>query len=277
MTVQLETQGWTGVAPGWDRLRREIEESDTAVTARLLAGLPPLEGARVLELGAGAGELSARLAAAVGSSGSVVSSDAAGGMVELLRARLAGLDNVEVAQLDACAIDLGAAGVDAVVFRMGLMMAPDPAHALAQIRRVLRPGGRFVTSVWGAPQANPWLLTVGMAAMMEGLVNGGPPVGPGEPFSLADPAALEHAALEAGFTDVEVGQVDELRRYADISSYVDMVTSLAPPIAAAVAQAPAERIAALQRRVGELAARFQTADDGVEIPAQAHVLWATAP
>lgn len=72
---------------------------------------------------------------------------------------------------------------------MGLMFTPQPAVALAEIRRVLRVGGRFAALTWAGIEHNPWMTCVGMAAMMNGVVAGGPPVGPGGIFSLGDPPA----------------------------------------------------------------------------------------
>lgn len=276
MAVQAATDRWTSVAPGWHRFRTDIERTETTVTDRLLAGLGELDGARVLELGAGTGELSARLADAVGPHGSVVSSDAADGMLELIRGRVGGLANIETAQLDACDIARPDGEFDAVVFRMGLMMAPEPDRALAQVRRVLRRGGRFATAVWGPPQDNPWLATVGMAAVMTGLVSCGPPVGPGEPFSLTDPGALSARAEAAGFVDVAATPIAFDRSYADLDTYVDMITSMAPPIAAAFAGASDAQRATLRDRVRELTGRFET-DGALVIPAVAIVLSARVP
>jgi ubiquinone/menaquinone biosynthesis C-methylase UbiE len=84
-------------------------------------------------------------------------------------------------------IDLPDASMDIVVFRMGLMLVTEPKRVLEECHRVLRSGGMLGVAVWAAPQHNPWLTSVGMAAMMHGLVSGGPPTGPGGPFSLADP------------------------------------------------------------------------------------------
>src|SRR3954462_12899408 len=101
-----------------------------ALTQRLLAGLPLREGERVLELGAGTGELARRLSAAVGADGTVAATDVAPGMVELIELTTADLPNVEAGRRDAAAIDAPDGSYDAVVFRMGLMFLVPPVDAL---------------------------------------------------------------------------------------------------------------------------------------------------
>src|SRR3954471_23950245 len=99
--MEMTCVDWTAVAPAWDRHRISIELMKTELTQGLLDGLGDLRGARVLELGAGTGELAARLPDAVGPSGSLVATDVAEGMVVLVRARLAGLPQAETALVDA--------------------------------------------------------------------------------------------------------------------------------------------------------------------------------
>ena len=48
---------------------------------------------------------------------------------------------------------------------------------------------------------------VGIAAMINGLVAGGPPVGPGGIFSLGDPDHLKSLVAAAGFVDVSVEEI----------------------------------------------------------------------
>ena len=57
--------------------------------------------------------------------------------------------------LDAEWIDLPLASVDAVLCRWGYMLLADPAAALAETRRVLRPGGRVALAVWDCARAQP--------------------------------------------------------------------------------------------------------------------------
>ena len=259
---------WSAMAPRWDTRRDDVEAMKAAVTDRLLERIAPLAGRRVLELGAGTGELAARLADAVGPDGSVLATDVASGMVELLEKRLAAYPNVSVGEVDAAAIDLEPASVDAVVFRMGLMMVVEPERALASIRRVLRPGGTFATAVWGGPHENPWMTTVGMAAMMHGLVQGGPPIGPGGPFSLADPADLEKRVRAAGFADVTVERIESTRHFASVDEHVAMVTALSPGLGDALAAATPEQLAGVRDQVAALTAQFQ-GPDGLQIPTTA--------
>ncbi|MDT4997552.1 MAG: hypothetical protein QOD45_1620 [Pseudonocardiales bacterium] len=247
---------WTEVAPAWDRNRRHVEAMKAELTAQLFAGLQLRNGDRVLELGGGTGELARELCAAVAPDGQVIASDAAPGMVELIRATLAGVPQARVEQLDASAIELPSGSVDVVVFRMGLMLVDDPAGALAEVRRVLAGGGRLGVAVWAGPEHNPWVTSVGMAAMMHGLVTG-PPVGPGTPFSLGEPDRLAALVGAAGFADVDVRAVDTLVRFDSVADYVDTTRSLAPPLGAALNAASAEAFAAVRQTVGELTSRFR--------------------
>ncbi len=256
---------WTAVAPDWDAHRGHVETLKTQLTAALVDGLALAPGDRVLELGAGTGELAALLAGRVRPSGTVIASDVAPGMLELIRARTAASPGVEVTQIDACDIPLGDGSVDVVVFRMGLMLVSDPARAVAECRRVLAPGGRVAAAVWGAPQDNPWLTSVGMAAMMHGVVQGGPPTGPGGPFSLADPSVLQGLFADAGFADISVQQVDTLASFADADEHFDTVRCLAPPLAAALSAASDEARAAVRATLAGLVAQYRT-EDGLRIP-----------
>src|ERR1700712_159118 len=163
-----DTFDWTAAAASWHRQRYVVETMKRELTAELIAGLRLEPGESVLELGGGPGERCPLLADAVGSGGRVLTSDVASGMVTLIRATTAGRSEIDVATIDAVETGQPSAVFDAVAFRMGLMLLPEPSLALAECRRVLRPGGRLAVAVWGAPQYNPWLISVGMSAGMHG-------------------------------------------------------------------------------------------------------------
>lgn len=259
---------WSAVAAAWDANVEEVDLLSFEATAALFDRVAVQPRDRVLELAAGLGTLGATWSQLVGPSGTVVLSDIAPGMVETAHRRNAVLDNVEVAVLDASAIDRPDGSFDVVACRMGLMFTPDPSAALAEIRRVLTPAGRVGALTWAGIEHNPWMTCVGIAAMMNGLVSGGPPVGPGSIFSLSDPVELESLVKGAGFVDVKVEEfaIDFLAD--DIDSHVDRVSSLAGPLAAAFEAATPEQHAGVRRTAAELAAQYVTGD-GVEIPGRA--------
>ena len=261
-------QSWSAVALAWDAHVDDIDEHSAGATAALFERVAPQPGDRVLELAAGPGSLAATWSRLVGPTGTVVLSDLAPGMVEVCRRRNAALDNVETAVIDATAIDRPDGSFDIVACRMGLMFTLDPSVAFAEIGRVLGPEGRLGALTWSGLEHNPWMTCVGMAAMINGLVSGGPPVGPGGIFSLGDPVALRLLAENAGFVDVTVDAIAVTFRADTVDSHIRRVSSLAGPLATALHAAPPDRLTAFHRTATDLAAPYLT-DDGLRIPGQA--------
>jgi SAM-dependent methyltransferase len=111
--------------------------------------LPP--EVRVLELGGGPGYLWADNWDRTPASWHVTLSDLSPGMVEQARHNLAAISRgVTLAVIDAQAIPFPAATFDALVANHMLYHVPDQAQALREIRRVLKPGGRFYATTVGA-------------------------------------------------------------------------------------------------------------------------------
>jgi SAM-dependent methyltransferase len=269
MTDSLDpAHAWSAVADAWDGNVDDVDEHSVAATHALLDRLAVQPGERVLELAAGPGSLGGTWSRLVGATGTVVLSDIAVGMTDVARRRNAGLGNVETAIIDASAIDRPDGSFDVVACRMGLMFTPAPAIAFAEIHRVLRDGGRLGALTWGGIEHNPWMTCVGMAAMANGLVSGGPPIGPGGIFSLGDPAELEVLAKGAGFVDVTVEEFAITFRADSVDAHIERVSALAGPLASVLQTASVDQRAALRRTATDLAAPYVT-DDGVTIPGRA--------
>lgn len=121
--------------------------------ADLVARLAPLRPTDVLELAAGTGvvtrELSARLPPRV----QVVATDLNEAMLAVARAQ-GTVRPVTWRQADAMALPFDDASFDAVVCQFGAMFFPDKAHAFAEARRVLRPGGTLLFNVWDRIETN---------------------------------------------------------------------------------------------------------------------------
>jgi arsenite methyltransferase len=114
-----------------------------AQRARVLDLLAPAPGERApADVGVGPGLLALDLARLVGPTGRVVGLDLAPAMVAAATARLAALPQAEVRIGDAAALDLPDAAVDAAVSTQVYEYVADMPRALAELHRVLRPGGR---------------------------------------------------------------------------------------------------------------------------------------
>jgi ubiquinone/menaquinone biosynthesis C-methylase UbiE len=140
--VQMRAR-WDRAAGGWGRRADRLREGTLPVSAWMVEHARLQPGHRVLELAAGPGDTGFLAAELISPGGTLVCSDGSEAMLEIARERAQqfGLDNVEFARLELEWIDLPTASVDAVLCRWGVMLTVDPAAALTEIRRVLRPGG----------------------------------------------------------------------------------------------------------------------------------------
>lgn len=200
---------WQEAAAAWDRWGPTLESWLGPATEAMLdaAGVRP--GARVLDVAAGAGGQTLAAARRVGPEGHVLATDISPAILEYAAAtaRDAGLANVETRELDGESLaGVQDASFDAVISRVGLIYFPDQQGALAEMRRVLRPGGRVAAVVYSTPESNRFFsVPVGIIRRLAEL---GPPL-PGQPgpFSLGGEGALAAAYEQAGFRDVQVQAV----------------------------------------------------------------------
>jgi ubiquinone/menaquinone biosynthesis C-methylase UbiE len=128
------------------------------VQAALLGAASPAPGEQVLDVACGTGIVSLAAAHAVSARGRVIGVDLSGAMVRAAaeRAQAQGLHQASFARMDAEQLDLPDAGFDLALCSLGLMYLPDPAAALRELRRVLRPGGRAALAVWGERARCGW-------------------------------------------------------------------------------------------------------------------------
>ena len=146
-------------------------------------------GARALDVACGTGVLTRELAPAVGPGLRPVGLDISPGMLAVASSIS---PEIEWRHGDANQLPFADASFDRVLCQFGLMFFDDPVRALAEMLRVLKPGGRLAVAVWDSISANP-----GSAAVRDTLDR------------LAGPRAAQ--ALELPY---RYGDTDELRDFA---------------------------------------------------------------
>jgi ArsR family transcriptional regulator len=129
---------FSSAAGQWDRLRTEL----FGQRADLLAMLALLDEQWVVgDLGCGTGQLAGALAPFVAR---VVAVDDSAPMLAAARKRLASFRNISIQRGRLESLPLDEAELDAAMLFLVLHYVGDPAAALAEARRVLKPGGRLV-------------------------------------------------------------------------------------------------------------------------------------
>jgi SAM-dependent methyltransferase len=120
--------------------------------ARRLQGM--LTG-HVLELAAGTGIVTRELAQTLPVAVAITATDLNPAMMEQAKSH-AGLERIQWQEADALSLPFPDAAFDAVVCQFGVMFFPDKVAAFREALRVLRPGGRFLFSVWGDREGSVW-------------------------------------------------------------------------------------------------------------------------
>ncbi len=268
---------WEAAAPGWVARQAVLREFSEPVTHWMIDAAEPQPGHRVLELAAGLGDTGFLVAEMVGPVGGVITSDQADAMLDGARKRAGELNltNVEFQVLNAEWIDLPVASVDIVLCRWGYMLMADPAAALAETRRVMRPGGHLSLAVWDEIEHNPWAGAPAAELQERGLAEPPPRNVPGL-FALDDIVHVRDLLEAAGFHEVWVEAVDLIHRAEDFEEYWQTTLDLMRDFRETVLARPEAEIAEIRDGLARRLKRFVEPDGSVEVPMRALCAMATA-
>jgi ubiquinone/menaquinone biosynthesis C-methylase UbiE len=174
-----------------------------ALAEALLARGPAWSGLQVLDVGAGSGTATRRL---VDAGAAVIPTDMATGMLAVARARC----RCRPVAADAMALPLRRDAVDAVIMGFVLNHLPEPAAAMAEAARVVRPGGWVLASTWAREDDHPVRHLVEAALTARGWQSPDWYVELKQQTAmLTDTAAgLAAAARSAGLTSIDAARVD---------------------------------------------------------------------
>lgn len=148
---QRDATSYDHVAGQYDAL---ISRFSGPLVTRLIALAGISAGSRVLDVGTGPGIVALAAASLVGDRGHVIGVDLSEGMLATARekaSRHPAAANVEFRQMDAEHLLFADASFDVVVSLFALHHFPNPSAALAEMYRVLRPGGVVCIGVGSAP------------------------------------------------------------------------------------------------------------------------------
>lgn len=167
--------------------------------------MPAQPGGDVLELACGTGLLTRRLRGRLQPSVRLVSTDVSRPMLGYARARLADVPGIEWREADAMALPFGDAEFGALACAFGAMFMPDKAAFFREARRVLRPGGSVLFSVWNRIEENRHAQA--SARIIQSLFPGDPEANFATPYSMCDPAKIRAWLEQTGFDEVAIDPV----------------------------------------------------------------------
>jgi ubiquinone/menaquinone biosynthesis C-methylase UbiE len=203
-------------------LEAQYRESLAAVTERMFAVAGIVAGQRVLDLGTGSGDTALMAAERVGLTGRVLATDASMDAMHGLAAHLRALSPPPPITLEAVAAEslfLEPGSFDVALARNSVMYFTDPPRALANIRVALRTGGRFVASVYGPLEREPFHAVPIAAVRRHGTLNA-PYPDYVQAFRVgADD--VERGLREAGFQSVERHIVPTARSFPSLAAAIE--------------------------------------------------------
>ena len=225
---EAQKRHWTSVADAWAKWFHWTQRNFAPLTILLRERTGWEPGAAILDIGCGSGYPALAAAAAVRPSGTVTAIDASPKMLAVTAARAAadGLDNVDVLEMDAENLRFADETFDAVTDVCTLMFSPEPERAASEIRRVLKPHGRFGIVVWDDPAFNPFsMLILGVIRKFIALPPLPEPTAPG-PFRFAAAGALESVVRAGGFANPTVERLVMTFEFESVDEYLHVVTDV---------------------------------------------------
>ena len=162
-------------------------------------------GGDVLEIACGTGLVTRELRGKLDPSRQLVATDLNKAMLDYASAKLADLHGIEWSEADAVSLPFPDARFGAVACGLGLMFVPDRKKAVAEMHRVLKPGGSLVISTWAGLEKNTYARLY--SETIDALFPGDEEMRFRLPWALNDETMIRELLAGGGFKDIQVIEI----------------------------------------------------------------------
>lgn len=228
---------WNEFSPMWKKWDDLLMNTLEPVADEIIDLLNVKDTDIVLDIAAGTGEPGLTIATSL-KNGKVIMADLSESMLEIALENAAkkGIKNIETRVCDACELPFADNSFDAISCRLGFMFFPDMLLAAKEMYRVLKPGGKIVTSVWNAPERNFWATAISSTIIKNMQLPPPPPETPGL-FRCAKNELMQNLFQQAGFKNTAEKEVAVQLNFGTIDRYWTMITEVTPPLVSALNKA----------------------------------------
>ena len=183
---------------------------------KIIAVAEITDGDDVLDAGCGTGVLTREMVHCVGETGSVTGVDLSESMLGVARQACPGVDfqqgNVNELPFEDLSFDV-------VVSSFMLMFVPDPTKVVSEMRRVLRPGGRIVVSVWQGLDNNP--VYDALVRATREVIDVASANSMAWPFTMGDAGKLTDIFSAAGLEGVSISAHEGIAEFPSVEGFVN--------------------------------------------------------
>jgi ubiquinone/menaquinone biosynthesis C-methylase UbiE len=268
-------RAWSESAPYWDKYASTIRVMFELLSDALIEDAALGPGKSALDVAAGTGEPSLRIAEVCGPSTSVTCTDPVADMIAVAKreTRRRSLRNVTFVRCAAGALPFRSGCFDAVVCRLGAMFFADPIASLREMLRVLEARGRLALAVWHGSESNPFFQVPLQVIARYVHLPATAPDAPGA-FRYAQPGKLASLVAQAGAAAISE-RVLGFRIEAPIGrkDFWPLRSEMSETLRAVLPQLSPGQLRRARSEMEE-AIRPYFPDDGMSFPAQAIIVTA---
>lgn len=269
---EQQKASWNKFSPGWKKWDDLTMDFLKPMGDEIIRLLNPKEADVVLDIAAGTGEPGLTIATML-NGGKVVITDLSEEMLEIARenATKRGITNIETRACDVSELPFADNTFDSISCRFGFMFFPDMLMAANEMFRVLKPGGRIATSVWGVPDKNFWVTAIGGTINRNMQLQPPPPEAPGM-FRCAKNGLIQDLLKQVGLKNTSEKEVTGKLKSGTTDVYWNMMTEVAAPFVAALSKADDAIKAKIKHEVYQMLNQ-KYPDENIMIDASALVIY----